>query len=1065
MKKRSDLLYVFVCLMLMSTLGFSQNGVTTYMNPVQPGDHPDQTLMRVGSDFYTTGSSFHFTPYVPIYHSTDLVHWEIISRVVPAGTSGVSTSPGSGIWQGGLAEFGGYFWVYYSINSQQYFSKATSMSGPWSAPTKVTGSTVTGYDNSIFVDDDGTPHMLMKNGKTINRIQQVDKNTGQLTGTLLNCDWMNASGQYSWAEGPTMCKRNGRYYYFVAGNVGGGQYVLSTSKLSANESDWTRHGDFFTATTNPSGLSSPNHVSQPIKLDDGTWWCIAHAYDNSGWNAQGRLGTLHQVTWDASGVPHAVNPSTNPTTAPNLPNAKNIRYNLPKEDFFTSTRLDLDWHFMNSTTASQYSLSAKPGYMRLSPGTGTTDILQKEGGHYYTMVTKVDVNATGAGQQAGLRITNGGDDAYFILYAGYNGSKKIGFGSNASVTEVNNTIGNTVWLKLDRQNHSLRAYYSADGKAWTQVGGTIDATAFDKDQGTDYNKWVGTSIGLYAKAVTADFDFYKYKDGFSALKVAGYNNYNGVSTASKTPGAVVTNTTAGGWLMLGGVSLSDNVTASTTIEINAASASGGSLEIWMDNIGGNGTQLATVPITASGGADAWKMYSASVNAQGQHDLYIKFPSAAGAVSVNTVQFSVQPGAPTVNITAPLSTADFAVGTPVAISATAADADGTISAVEFYVGTTLLSCDASSPYTATWNPTASGTYTINAKAIDNDSKTAIASVVIVVPIPQTPYGGTAHPIPGTIQIEEYDLGGNGYAYYDDSKGSETAQTFRADEDVDLSDCSDVGAGYTLAYSTAGEWLEYTVDVASAGVYDIDLRFSNNGDGKTLSLAMDGKDIAADVAITNTKDWQVWQTVTVSGVTLKAGEQVLRVTIGAANYINLNYMTFTAVSVGPDVSITSPAQNSEFTTNDNVTIAVDAASTSATITDVKFYVDDLLKSTDPSAPYVYTWTQPTVGSHDLKVVATDSEGNETVKTITVNVIKGLTVKHLKAGWNLVGYPFTGSAAVETALSSVWQYVTVVKDMNAFWALANQAPLNTLDTLVWGQGYYIYVTADCDLVWKSK
>src|SRR5881397_1978715 len=58
------------------------NAVKTYVNPVLPGDHPDPTLLKVGDDFYHCGSSFHFTPYLPIYHSKDLVHWEVISRVV-----------------------------------------------------------------------------------------------------------------------------------------------------------------------------------------------------------------------------------------------------------------------------------------------------------------------------------------------------------------------------------------------------------------------------------------------------------------------------------------------------------------------------------------------------------------------------------------------------------------------------------------------------------------------------------------------------------------------------------------------------------------------------------------------------------------------------------------------------------------------------------------------------------------------------------------------------------------------------------------------------------------------
>lgn len=883
-KKSLVLLFIltFVCfyttLYSQTTNQQNTNGVTTYLNPMQPGDHPDQTLMRVGKDFYSTGSTFHLGAYVPIYHSTDLVHWEIIARIVPMGTSGVSDGPGAGVWQGALAQFGGYFWVYYSINSAQHFSKASAMTGPWSAPTKVTGSTVTGYDNSIFVDDDGTPYMLMKNGQYINRIQQIDKNTGQLTGTLMNCDWINASKQYSWAEGPTMCKRNGRYYYFVAGNVGGGQYVLSTSKLTADSSFWVRHGNFFTAATNPSGLSSPNHVSQPVQLDDGTWWCISHAYDNSGWQAQGRLCNLHQINWDASGVPHAVNPSNNPVAAPNLPNTKNIALNLPREDYFSATTLDLDWHFFNKTTATKYSLSANPGNLRLNPGTGTTHVLQKEGGHFYTMVTKVTINATATGQQAGLRITNGGDAAYYILYAGYNGTKKIGFGSNSSVTEVNNTIGNTVWLKIDRENHSLKGYYSADGKTWTQIGGTIDATAFDKDQGTDYNKWVGTSIGLYAKDISADFDLFKYRDGLSALKVYGSNNKHGVTTSTKTPGTVVSNNTTGDWLMLAGVSMSDGTTGSSNIEVNAASASGtGSLEIWIDNIGGLGTKLATIPITASGGADVWKNYSANVSVTGQHDLYLKFIGSAGSFSVNTVRFGINLLPPTV--TSPVVYCQNA--TSVALTAT-----GT--ALKWY---------------------------------------------------NVPTGGTAltaAPTPSTANV-----------------------------------------GLTTYYVSQ----------------------------------------------------------TVGGV--ESARSNIIVTVNAIPTI--------------------PAVNSSVKYSEGAT----ATALTATGTALKWYNVPTGGIALPSAPTPSTTTTGTSNYYVTQTVNTCESSRATIAVVIASDNKII----LKAGWNYIGCPIVGSTALESALSSIWSNVLIIKNLDVFYASANAATLNSLSTVEWGQGYFVNVKTACELNWTIK
>ena len=895
---------LFVINSFAQTSSQNANGVTTYINPVQPGDHPDQTIMRIGSDFYSTGSNFHFNPYVCIVHSTDLVHWEVFTRVVPSNWSGLqSDATSAGTWQGALAQFGGYFWVYFSNNNGggQYFCKATAMAGPWSTPTRMTGSDVTGYDNSIFVDDDGTPYMLLKNGQALNRIIKVDKTTGQeVAGSLMNMDWVNANNRYSWAEGPVMCKRNGRYYYFMAGDVSGGQYCMSSATLTATESAWTLHGSFFSTASSPGGYTGPNHISQPIVLDDSTWWCVSHAYDNSGWRGQGRQCLLHQVIFDASGVPKGVPANTNPVVAPNLPNTKNIKLNLPKEDYFTASTLSVNWHFFNKTYATLYSLTASAGNLRLTPGTGTTHILQKEGGHYYTMITKVNVNATATGNQAGLRILDGKDDLFATLYSGYNGSKTIGFAFNGSTTEIANTLGTIVWLKIERALHSITGFYSADGLTWTQIGGAIDVSTLD-NYNTNYNEWVGTSVGLYATGVTADFDLFKYKDGFSANKVAGFNNFYGVTTATKTPGTVVTNTATGDWLMLGGISMSQDATASNTIEVNAASAAGtGSLEVWIDNIGGLGTKIATIPITASGGADVWKKYTASVNVTGQHDLYLKFIGAAGIFSLNTVDFTINAGAPVVSITAPANKTSYVTPASVTITATASDPNGTISKVEFYNGTTLLGTATTSPYSYNWTNVAAGTYSITAVATDNSgNKTTSVADTIKVNVVQAPYGGTAWPIPGTVQCENYDVGGNGYAYYDTSVGNTGGATFRTDEDVDIENCTDTTGVYDVGYATAGEWLEYTVNVASAGKYNLSLRVACNGTGRTVSLQAKGITVADTIAIPNTAGWQTYTNVTVPNISLDAGVQVLRLTIGATDYVNLNYMSLSKMP--PSVSL--------------------------------------------------------------------------------------------------------------------------------------------------------------------
>jgi len=219
-----------------------------------------------------------------------------------------------------------------------------------------------------------------------------------------------------------------------------------------------------------------------------------------------------------------------------------------------------------------------------------------------------------------------------------------------------------------------------------------------------------------------------------------------------------------------------------------------------------------------------------------------------------------------------------------------DDGGQIASVKYYLDNELIQEDLNAPYDFEYTIETAGDYILKAVATDTEGNTVQATMPLQVNVPQTPYGGTPHAVPGTIQLEEYDLGGNGFAYFDETDSNEGGADFRMDEDVDLEDCDDTGGGYNLGWSTAGEWLEYTVDVAHAGTYDIVLRASTEGDGKTISLTSDGAVLADEVAITNTEGWQDWVDITIPDVELKAGEQVLRLTIGESDFVNLNYISF-------------------------------------------------------------------------------------------------------------------------------------------------------------------------------
>lgn len=250
------------------------------------------------------------------------------------------------------------------------------------------------------------------------------------------------------------------------------------------------------------------------------------------------------------------------------------------------------------------------------------------------------------------------------------------------------------------------------------------------------------------------------------------------------------------------------------------------------------------------------------------------------------------GPPIVNFTSPLPNSSFAAPASITLTAEAIAYGGTISNVRFYNGTTLLNTDNTLPYSFNWENVATGTYNIKAVATDNQNRSSETTITIKVNLPQGSYNGIKHSIPGTIQLEHFDVGGNGFAYMDGTLGSQVtpAVNFRTDEDVDIENCSDVGGGYNIGWATAGEWLEYSVDVIKSGTYDLAIRVACNGEGRTISVNMDGINLADEVIIPNTTGWQSWQTVLVKDVHLTAGQKIMRITTGATDFVNLNFVTF-------------------------------------------------------------------------------------------------------------------------------------------------------------------------------
>jgi Carbohydrate binding module (family 6) len=154
---------------------------------------------------------------------------------------------------------------------------------------------------------------------------------------------------------------------------------------------------------------------------------------------------------------------------------------------------------------------------------------------------------------------------------------------------------------------------------------------------------------------------------------------------------------------------------------------------------------------------------------------------------------------------------------------------------------------------------------------------------------TPYGGTAPTLPGKVQFENYDAGGMDIAYYD-TTASNSGAVYRSNA-VDIQASTDTGGGYNIGWTAAREWLKYTVKVAAAGTYAINIRVASKGGGGTFHIEVNGVNKTGPIAVADTGGWQAWKTLTKTGVALAAGTQVIRVvmdTTGASGDVaNFNW----------------------------------------------------------------------------------------------------------------------------------------------------------------------------------
>lgn len=179
--------------------------------------------------------------------------------------------------------------------------------------------------------------------------------------------------------------------------------------------------------------------------------------------------------------------------------------------------------------------------------------------------------------------------------------------------------------------------------------------------------------------------------------------------------------------------------------------------------------------------------------------------------------------------------------------------------------------------------------------------SLASLASHVAVAQEsrPFKGMPRAIPGTIELEDFDDGGEGVAYHDaEPENQEKAHEPYREGGVDLEWREAASQKYNLGWTRPGEWLIYTVDVKEAGMYRIDSMVACEGEGGTFRLEFDGKDVTGPIRVPDTGGWQNLKPLGHEGVKLAPGVYRMKLildTPGKSGSIgDIDYLKFTRSS---------------------------------------------------------------------------------------------------------------------------------------------------------------------------
>jgi xylan 1,4-beta-xylosidase len=547
------ILLICLALTLLSPLALSQSDCT-FTNPIVAGFYPDPSICKVGGDYYLVNSTFAYFPGINVFHSRDLVHWDLTGYVLdrPEQLNLDKQGVSRGLFAPSIRYYKGLFYVVCTLVDigGNFVVTAKQPQGPWSMPAWL--KEVNGIDPSLFFDDNGKAYLtynsippddkaLYQGHRTI-RIREFDPKGLRVTGKeiILVNGGVDISKKPVWIEAPHILKKN-NYYYLICAEGGTAEnhseVVFRSKSVNGPYVPYEKNPILTQRDLDPARpfpITCTGHADF-VQTSKGDWWTVflgCRPYEDNYYNT-GRETFMTPVQWK-DGWP-VINPDFQEVQyrypcpiQPPAPTARSYSGNFSFRDEFEKPSLDLNWVFLRTPHESWHDLTAKKGFLglKLRPETCAGNMNPSFLGQRQQHLTgsasiAIDFSPAAENEKAGLLIFQNETHFYFLckskqgnqpaLQLFKSGEKEMQLiASQDLIDDQQNAV---VFLKIDASKEKYAFSYAFNTRKWVLLKDSVDARFLSTRVAGGF---VGCMYALYATSSgnpsgnSAYFDWFEY---------------------------------------------------------------------------------------------------------------------------------------------------------------------------------------------------------------------------------------------------------------------------------------------------------------------------------------------------------------------------------------------------------------------------------------------------------------------------------------------------------------------------------------------------------------------------